>query len=477
MFNAFRLGALVAGLAVLSSPATVGAEICTDCIKVRVGTPHVVRGPFPDELDAPFSALRLGSGLFRGFTSNGSTYAIEAPTLLDMKGPRREVLSAGAPGSVNDCGRWLTSLARAEGTLVGLVHQEQDCNYNQGRTRKTMAVATSADDGLTWTDLGTVISGRDGHVTSGITGEGDCTMVDGLDGFLYAYCLRNSDWQTIVARADPTDLTQWWKYLDGQWTEPGLGGNATAIGFLGPGAALLRDQQWVATFATDPWFGGLRLSLSADKVKFHDLDEPLLTIDASDWDRPNDTDLIAYGTALDPHTGSNDVGSDFILSYIYIPPGLGFESRYLVHHPVSLEMTDRETEVQVGMALTRWTSADQQSHITTTGPLWGDRIDGARAELVAYMMTRAPDGEASIKLSECRGPGSTTNVMIFDKGSCKAEGFAWERTSGWLYAKEQDGTVPVYRCSSAEGALFASNATDCDGLGARQFLIGYGIAP
>ena len=46
------------------------------------------------------------------------------------------------------CARWLTSLAQVDGTLLGLVHQEADCDYNEGRTSKSLAIATSADDGL-----------------------------------------------------------------------------------------------------------------------------------------------------------------------------------------------------------------------------------------------------------------------------------------------------------------------------------------
>src|SRR5690606_10948912 len=121
-------------------------------------------------------------------------------------------------------------------------------------------------------------------------------------------------WQTIVARAPIADPTDWRKFYEGEWREPGLGGQATAIGFLGPGAGYLRQQGWVATVANDSWFGGVRLSLSQDRVSFVDLKEPLLTIDGSVWARPADTDLIAYGTILDPETGSNSVGSPFLLS-------------------------------------------------------------------------------------------------------------------------------------------------------------------
>ena len=468
------------GTFAVAGPARADSEFCVECVRVRVGPPTVVRGPFPDELDAPFTALKLADGSFRGFSANGATYAIDGSTLWEMGGERRAVLQAGEPQSMSECGRWLTSVARSGGKVVGLVHQESICDYGpQGQTDKSMAIASSLDDGLTWTDLGTVITGPDTPKPGSTSGEGDCTMVDGLDGYLYAYCLRPADWQTIVARAPANELTAWRKYYEGAWSEPGLDGKATAIGFVGTGAGYLQEPGWVAAVATDPWFGGLRLSLSKDKVSFVDLEEPLLTIDGSDWDRPADTDLIAYGSILNPDNGGNAVGRQFLLSYIYVPPGKGFESRYLVYHDVSLTVEDEPPPVQVGMALTRWSDHEREIYVTSTGPLTGDRLGYRRDTVVAYMLTQAPDGIASIKFAECSSdwPGHVDQV-IADEGSCDVGGYIRERTAGWLYAAEQPGSVPVYRCvNEAARTHFASSAPDCEGLGTKEFLLGYGLAP
>lgn len=474
--------AAMAVLATLMPTEAAPAEgvPCLDCMRVRVGPPVVVRGPFPDELDAPFSALQLPDGSFRGFSANGSTYAIDGSTLWDMGGPRREVLQAGEPGSANECGRWLTSLTRSGDKLLGLVHQERICDYGPGgQTDKTMAIASSADNGLTWTDLGNIITGRDSPRRGTISGEGDCTMVDGHDGYLYAYCLRNSDWQTIVARAAASAPTAWYKYQDGDWSEPGLGGEATAIGFLGPSAGYLQEFDAVAILTADPWFGGVRLSLSRDKVTFADLDEPLLSIDGSDWERPAATDLIAYESILDPDSGSNNVGGRFLLSYIYVPPGKGFESRYLVHHEVTLAMEDAPLVVQTGMALSRWVAPDRDLYVTSTGPMTGDRLDYRHDAVLAHMLTHAPEGIESVKLEECASnwPGHLDQVLAVD-GRCGAEGYTRERTAGWLYADEQPGTVPVYRCYNGQAVThFASTAPDCEALGEPEFLLGYGLAP
>jgi hypothetical protein len=471
--------ALTAFGTLAAAPGQAQSEICMECVRVRVGPPVVVRGPFPDELDAPFTALKLADGSFRAFSANGSTYAIEGPTLWDLDGPRREVIQGGAPGSINDCGSWLTSTMRDGDLVLGFVHQEHACDYNQGRTYKSMAIASSADEGLTWNDLGTVITGTDTPQPDRTTGEGDCTMVDGFDGYLYAYCLRNSDWQTIVARAPLSNPDSWRKYHEGLWDEPGLGGRASDIGFIGTGAGYLKTHDWVAAVANDTWFGGLRLSLSADKVNFLDLDEPLLTIDGSDWDRPAETDLIAYATIVNPADGSNMVSDDFLLSYIYVPPGKGFESRYLVHHDVSLSVEDQPMGVQVGMALTRWSAPDGESYITSSGPLTGDRLAYSRDAKVADLLTHAPEGIDSIKLAECSSVQAGHLDHILDRAeSCAANGYMPERTAGWLYAAEQPGTVPVYRClAQVTETHFASSAPDCEGLGQMESLLGYGLAP
>jgi hypothetical protein len=478
---------LAAGFVALAVLATSAAAeqgrantgLCVECLRVRVGPPVVVRGPFPDELDAPFTALKLADGSFRGFSANGTTYAIEGATLRDMGGQRRAVLAAGEPGSRSECGRWLTSIMRSGDTVLGLVHQERACDYDQGRTDKSMAIASSSDEGLTWTDLGTIITGRDSPQPAGITGEGDCTMADGRDGYLYAYCLRNADGQTIVARAPASDPTDWRKYNDGAWSEPGLGGQATAIGFLGPGVGYLTEPGWVAAVTPDHWFGGVRLSLSADKVSFVDLKQPLVTIDGSDWHRPADTDLIAYATVLSPDTGSNIIDWRFLLSYVYIPPGKGFESRYLVEQEVSLSVEDKPLTVGVGMALSRWSDAERHIYVTSTGPLTGDRLAYRQDAIVAYMLTRAPEGISSVKLAECSsGRSGHLDQVLAEDGSCEAEGYVRERSAGWLYTAEQPGAVPVYRCSDeAAQTHFASSAPDCEGLGVNEFLLGYGLAP
>ncbi|MBE7731474.1 sialidase family protein [Devosia faecipullorum] len=461
-------------------PAFADGEWCMECVSVRVGPPQVVRGPFPDEIDAPFSAVRLPDGTFRGFSANGHTYAIEGTSLSDMAGPRHSVLEEGDPGSLAECGRWLTSTIRSGAALLGMVHQERICDYGpDGQTDKSMAIALSRDDGLNWTDLGTVISGQDAPQRGRTTGEGDCTMLDGGDGYLYAYCLRNSDWQTIAARAPLSDPLDWRKYHDGAWDEPGLGGKASAIGFVGPGAGLLLEQKLVVTVTPDPWFAGVRLSFSTDKVTFTDFLAPLLVIDGSDWERPADTELVAYANVLNPADGGNEIDQNFVLSYLYVPAGKDFADRYLVLHDVTLSIHASPPPAPAGIALTRWSNAERSSYVSSTGPLTGDRADFQADGIIAYMLTQAPADIASIRFAECgRDIGGRLDHLLADEGSCKRLGYKRERTAGWLFALEQSGTSPVYRCQdNASGAHFVSAQADCEGLGSMQALLGYGLKP
>ncbi len=460
--------AAVAGMGRAAEPA----PLCLDCITVRVGPPMVVRGPFPDELDNHFTALRLPDGTFRGFTANGATYAVDGPDVRAMGGVRRTVMEP-VPGS-DECGRWLNGVAEAGGRLYGFVHIESGCDYEKGETHKSMAVAVSNDDGLTWTDLGPMLAGADGAKPRTITGEGDCTVTPGGDGFLYAYCLRNRDWKTIVARAPADDPRpgNWRKYLDGQFSSDALGGDATAIGFLGTGSGYLRDLGRIATVTVDPWFRGLRLSLSADGVTFTDFAVPLLPVDAADWQRPAPTGLMAYATLIDPDDATAVLGSRFLLAYIYVPPGKDFADRYLVFQEVRLAVGAGPAAVPAAVALARWRSGTAFATGTTPVVDPAFRLD----RTLGSLLTAAGEAEGTVALSECVAadagrPGS----FLAPAGRCGA-GARAVATAGWAFAGERPGTRALYACVAGE-TRFASDAADCEGLGTPEFRLGYVLDP
>ena len=131
------------------------------------------------------------------------------------------------------------------------------------------------------------------------------------------------------------------------------------------------------------------------------------------------------------------------------------------------------------MALTRWSDPQEQIYVTSTGPLTGDRQAYRRDTTIAYMLTRAPEGIASVKLAECSSNwAGHLDQMIAEDESCEAGGYDRERTAGWLFADAQPDSMPVYRCVNQQAQThFASSAPDCEGLGDMEFLLGYGLTP
>jgi hypothetical protein len=108
----------------------------------------------------------------------------------------------------------------------------------------------------------------------------------------------------------------------------------------------------------------------------------------------------------------------------------------------------------------------------------GDRSAFERDAVIAYMLTAAPEGIGTTKIAECsREASGGLDHLLAEDGRCEAEGYAREQTAGWLYAEAQPGTVPVFLCAAHQSSHFASSASDCEGLGTQQRLLGYGLAP
>jgi hypothetical protein len=221
---------------------------CKECLRIRVGLPRVVRGPAKDIADNRFTEIQLPDGRFRGFDAHGESRAIDGNHPWDMGGQTRIVLSPGKPGTYDSCGQWLQHVEPADHTVLGFVHNETSCRYQVGQTHKSMSLAISIDYGLTWKNYGQIITGMDTPTANKNTGEGDCTFVNGQDGYYYAYCGRQRDHATIVARAPVSTPGpgHWMKFFQGKWDQPGLGGDATPLGNgLGTSAA-----RWTTTGET-----------------------------------------------------------------------------------------------------------------------------------------------------------------------------------------------------------------------------------
>jgi hypothetical protein len=472
-------GLALAFLALLggSPPAAADPTSCDDCFRVRVGRPLIARRTGGDELDNMVPIVRLNNGRFRAFTANSTTYRVDAavPWSLDTK--RSTVLRKGARRSGAECGRWLNSVHKLNGIWFGFAHEERTCNYkNNAQTHKSMAVFTSSDEGRNWTARGSFILGQDAPHAGKQTGEGDCSIAKGHDGFLYAYCLRLSDWRTIVARAPATGPypDQWRKWHAGSWTEPGKGGSADPLGNLGMASAYLEPLDSIVLVGARQGTG-LVMSVSQDKVNFTTLSFPLVAADKGTWKRPSDDDLYAYTSMVDPQQGGNDLNNRFGLLTVYVAPGDSMSRRRLIYRDVDVEKLSFKPWDQVGTALTRWRHPSSGKRRVSTAPVVAS---GFREEkFLGYMLTAQPDGPEAVKIIECVGKSKSDDLMLAPEGDCGSTAYKRLRSSGWLLASATAETLPVYRCVNDKGRYhFASNDAQCEGLGRPEWLLGHALA-
>jgi hypothetical protein len=464
--------------AVSAAAPTSAAPLCIECIRIRVGLPQVARGPSPNVPDTKFTAIQLPSGQFRGFLSNQTSYAVDGATPWDMGGTAVPVLRPGAAGTYDSCGQWMNHVERSGNIMLGWVHDETACQYqNGGQTHKSMSLVTSTDDGLTWQAKGQIITGMDPPTTGKQSGEGDCTALNGQDGYYYAYCVHARDQGTIVARApvDDPGPGQWMKYFKGAWSAPGLGGDATKLG--GVSTAVARWTTTGQTVGVGWMAGGLGLFFASDRTTFSALREPLLAIHPGSWNRPDPSEVLAYFTLLDAGNGGNQIGDKWMLAYTYVQPNESFSQRYVVFRPIDVSISPTPISPQVGVLLARWYNKALHDHWSTTAAVPGNNAAYVLEAQSGYLMTAADRTKRSVELEECvsQWPGHPDHFLGL-KGECVGHGYQRLRTAGWVYAQQQPETQPLYKCySDTERSHFASNRSDCDGLGKMEALLGYDL--
>lgn len=275
----------------------------------------ILRGPYSTDIDNQFNAIQRPDGKIVVFTGNGNARASVGDTVLAAASVQGDIVVGYGDGILY----WLNHTeVLDDGRTLGFFHSESDMDYNNNyQTHKSMNIAFSPDYGQTWTAPQLVITSPDPATMGLPTGEGDCTMIDGQDGFFYAYCLRVRDYTTIVARADKSNPLVWFKYFNGSFSEPGLGGRADALGYVGTNVSsrngvffMLQSNGFTVT-----------LFSSVDKIHFVPV-QALFT----------DSNQVAYPSLVDEVTGSNVLtGTEALLFYNSYYPSGGFLSVRKVH--------------------------------------------------------------------------------------------------------------------------------------------------
>jgi hypothetical protein len=448
-------------------------------LRIRVGAPRVVRGPSGIASDSTFTETQLPGGKFRGFTGTGMSAAIDGNAPWDMSAPGVTVLKAGPAGSSDSCGQWLQHVEKVGNQLLGWVHNETACNYNIGQTHMSMVLATSNDNGLTWTTRGRIIGPMSNDLPSAGVMSGDTCLsaMRGNDGFYYCYGLRARKHQMFVARAPVSDPSpgNWKKYFNGDWSQPGVGGDATLLGNN------IRPAHWISQdmeVGVDWGPKGITLAFSADRLHFTDLPQPILTLDTGSWNRKADSaELLAYETLIDARTGENQLSDHWLMAYMYLQPGEGFDKRYLVFRPIDVTWGRKPDEPQSAVALARWYNAKLHDRWSTVAPVPGNYNEYQLEAVTGYLLSTADPSRATVELEDCVAHwASHPDHLLSEKGFCESHSFQRLRTAGWIYAQPQPDTVPLYRCHNAtEQFHFASNDAQCEKLGTPEKLLGYAL--
>jgi len=178
------------------------------------------------------------------FNSAGHPWRSSGPDLFHLTETRRRVEYDNAVQG----GRWIESTWKADdGTLYGWYHFEPAgvCPEvkDRGLTAPRIGAVSSRDNGLTWHDLGVVLDAPPGTLRCDTRnyyfagGNGDFSVI--LDrNAEWLYFLMSTYWSfpeqgVSLARMRWNDrdrpVGRVWKWRDGRWAEPGLGGRVTPI--------------------------------------------------------------------------------------------------------------------------------------------------------------------------------------------------------------------------------------------------------
>ncbi|MEK7831412.1 MAG: hypothetical protein AAB401_10030 [Acidobacteriota bacterium] len=177
------------------------------------------------------------------FTSSQQPFRSSGTSMFDLSFPALPVYVAPRAGVSG--GQWIEATFRADdGKLYGWYHNEPPglCGSSSRLTAPRIGALVSNDDGLTWQNLGIVLDAPAGSLNCSTSnyyfagGNGDFTVIADQNReyfyfFVSTYHRQVSEQGVAVARMRLEDLGnpvgKVWKWLDGGWNSPGLGGRVT----------------------------------------------------------------------------------------------------------------------------------------------------------------------------------------------------------------------------------------------------------
>ena len=220
-------------------------------------------------VDGNLGVVPIGNGQYHFYGANGATSVRTTGTLANPAMSRSNVAITGLPsGTYNYVAGGPVYTDPASGKKLMIYHAEKHASSGQD-FYSVLGMAVSTDSqGLSFRDLGLVIepdvpmSQRPHSVDVG--GGSFAVMNDQLYIYYRDYLEGGGSSQLAVARAPISDIfnnaatyqgTNFSKYYDGGWTQPGLGGRSSALETGNPGNA------WSSVSYND-YLGGLVMMTS-----------------------------------------------------------------------------------------------------------------------------------------------------------------------------------------------------------------------
>jgi hypothetical protein len=179
------------------------------------------------------------------FSSAGHPWRSSGPDLLHLDPVSRRTAYDNEPGY--NGGRWIeATFKHADGRLYGWYHREPAgvCGKDRPLTAPQIGAVVSSDNGMHWKDLGIVLQAPADSLDCATpnryfaSGNGDFSVIPGRDGrFLYflisTYHRDVREQGFSLARMGMADLDapvgKAFKWHQGEWREPGLGGHVTPV--------------------------------------------------------------------------------------------------------------------------------------------------------------------------------------------------------------------------------------------------------
>eukprot|EP01084_Bolivina_argentea_P138538 243854_1 len=490
---------------------------CIECLSITIGPPKQVGGPPNDAYDTSVASIIVNSNANnskyqqRSYNAHSISYLIYNNSEF-LQNPAQIGLNPGPSKNDYDfCGDWLNApINNLNGDALNIVHgfyhEEWKCDYAHNLyTNKSIAYALSTNGGLSFTKPNypnNQIISPPNSTTQHTTGEGDHQIAVINSSTLYLYFMEfdgyNDTTTTGLARSHQNGLPgTWYKYLNGEFKSPGLGGDSSLIANITGTCVRYRaeydDFIAMGSFMADNEIGyGPRLSFSKNGIdSWIPMKEPLIFVDENSWVF-NGNEFLAYVSLVSTNIVFNEKRNiyDFLfnnsywLYYTYIPPNNNANNKYLTQRSLNIVQNPNVIPVNVPQVLIAlsyyYSSGKDDSWITTALIPISDKYEIVN-EVYGMIMTQ-PINALSVRVYDCYIQHPSSDHMIALQNECESAHGNILRTLGWLYSKQMDNeylnTKTLYRCfDSSKSDHFVSFDQNCDNKGTEQVLLGYIITP